>query len=98
MKKFLIAAMAILAMGCARQDEDPFQVDYNDAWMLYDKDGNAQEVVYSPVVIGKGENLTVDAVSCDKEFKVCCSFQYPFDEIRLEKVSYDYARKVLGLK
>ena len=104
-KKIIISALAVLSItstGCANTKDDPYEVDYNDAWMMIDKNTNHRVgVVFSPVVIGDFKNphsLMIDAVECDTEFKMCVSYQHPYNAVTLEKVSYKYARKSLGLK
>lgn len=103
-KKFVIAIALVLSVsGCSKSnatDENWKDVDYNDAWMMIDKaDGSQVDIVFSPVVIGDfkdANSLVIDAVVCDKEYKMCVSYQFPFTDVELEKVSYAKAKEYMN--
>lgn len=104
MKKLASILFLVLAIsGCSKAnvtDENWKDVDYNDAWMIIDKSDNTPiDIVFSPVLIGDfkdAKSLTIDAVVCDKEYKMCVSYQFPFTDVELEKVSYNRAKSYLN--
>ena len=104
MKKIAAAMVLALAIsGCSKAnavDESWKDVDYNDAWQMIDKaDGKSLDIVFSPVLVGDmkdAKSLMIDAVVCDKEYKMCVAYQFPFIDVELEKVSYAQAKAYLN--
>ena len=105
LKKFALAFALVLSIsGCSKNDavsDDSWKdVDYNDAWQMIDKaDGKPIDIVFSPVLVGDmkdAKSLVIDAVVCDKEYKMCVSYQFPFTDVELEKVSYAKAKQYMN--